>query len=69
MRNLMAKGLAAAIVMGGGLAGNPGTATAADMALRASPGAIGSCSELVFSCENGRQYPPARSRCPLPVRL
>jgi hypothetical protein len=65
MRNLMAKGLAAAIVMGGGLAGNPGAATAADMALRASPGAIGCCSELVFSCENGRQYP----LCPIAVSV
>ncbi|BAR53324.1 hypothetical protein NK6_133 [Bradyrhizobium diazoefficiens] len=65
MRNLMAKSLTAAILIGGGLAANPGAATAADMALGASPSAIGSCSELVFTCENGRQYP----LCPIAVSI
>ncbi|MBR0815960.1 hypothetical protein JQ544_30810 [Bradyrhizobium diazoefficiens] len=35
------------------------------MALRASPAAVGGCSELVFTCENGRQYP----LCPIAVSI
>nr|WP_042335614.1 hypothetical protein [Bradyrhizobium sp. DOA9] len=35
------------------------------MALRASPAAVGGCSELVFVCENGRQYP----LCPIAVSV
>ncbi|OPY98246.1 hypothetical protein A5906_31925 [Bradyrhizobium sacchari] len=65
MRNLMVKSLTAAILVGAGLTGHPGAATAADMALRASPSAVGSCSELVFTCENGRQYP----LCPIAVSV
>jgi hypothetical protein len=40
-------------------------AAAADLGLMASPGAVGSCSELVFTCENGRQYP----LCPIAVTV
>lgn len=69
MRDLMAKCLTkcltAAVLFGAGLAGNPGGAVAADMALKASPSAVGSCSELVFVCENGRQYP----LCPIAVSI
>ena len=45
-------------------AGSP--AGAADLGLMTSgPGAIGSCSEIVFTCENGRQYP----LCPIAVSV
>jgi hypothetical protein len=65
MRDLSGKLVAVAVVLGSSLAATPHHAAAADLALRASPGAIGSCSELVFSCENGRQYP----LCPIAVSI
>lgn len=41
-------------------------ASAADLGLMTSgPGAIGNCSEIVFTCENGRQYP----LCPIAVSV
>jgi len=41
-------------------------AGAADLGLMTSgPGAIGNCSEIVFTCENGRQYP----LCPIAVSV
>ena len=41
-------------------------AGAADLGLMTSgPGAIGSCSEIVFTCENGKQYP----LCPIAVSV
>jgi hypothetical protein len=40
-------------------------AAAADLGLMASPSAVGSCSEIVFTCENGRQYP----LCPIAVSV
>ncbi|WP_246583994.1 hypothetical protein [Bradyrhizobium iriomotense] len=40
-------------------------ASAADLGLMASPAAVGSCSELVFVCENGKQYP----LCPIAVSV
>lgn len=40
------------------------TAAGADLGLMAS-GPIGSCSEIVFTCENGRQYP----LCPIAVSV
>ncbi|WP_426442482.1 hypothetical protein [Bradyrhizobium genosp. P] len=43
-----------------------GPAPAADLGLMASgPRSIGNCSELVFTCENGRQYP----LCPIAVSI
>lgn len=65
MRNLMFRYLTAAVLLGAGAVASPGEAVAADMALKASPSAIGSCSELVFTCENGRQYP----LCPIAVSI
>ncbi|WP_291856126.1 hypothetical protein [Bradyrhizobium sp.] len=39
---------------------------AADLGLMTSgPAAIGNCSEIVFTCENGRQYP----LCPIAVSV
>ena len=41
-------------------------AGAADLGLMTSgPSAIGNCSEIVFTCENGRQYP----LCPIAVSV
>lgn len=42
------------------------SARAADLGLMTSgPSAIGNCSEIVFVCENGRQYP----LCPIAVSV
>ena len=42
------------------------SAEAADLGLMTSgPSAVGSCSEIVFTCENGRQYP----LCPIAVSV
>jgi hypothetical protein len=38
---------------------------AADLGLIASPAAVGSCSELIVTCENGREYP----LCPIAVSI
>lgn len=65
MRDLMLRYSTAVVLFGAGVAAHPGGAVAADMALKASPSAIGSCSELVFTCENGRQYP----LCPIAVSI
>jgi hypothetical protein len=40
-------------------------ASAADLGLMTSPGGVGSCPEIVFTCENGRQYP----LCPIAVSV
>ncbi|MFG3595129.1 hypothetical protein [Bradyrhizobium sp. RDI18] len=41
-------------------------AGAADLGLiAAGPGSIGNCSEIVFTCENGRQYP----LCPIATSI
>lgn len=44
---------------------NPQLAAAADLALKAAPSSVGSCSEIVFACENGRHYP----LCPIAVSV
>lgn len=64
MRNRSGK-LIATVVFGLLLTAASRPAAAADLALRASPAAVGSCSELVFTCENGRQYP----LCPIAVSV
>jgi hypothetical protein len=41
-------------------------AAAADLGLMTSgPGAVGACSEIVFTCDNGREYP----LCPIAVTI
>lgn len=41
-------------------------AASADLGLMTSgPAAVGNCSEIVFTCENGRQYP----LCPIAVTV
>ncbi|WP_234680673.1 hypothetical protein [Bradyrhizobium monzae] len=66
MRNRPGKLIAAAVVvLGSSLAASVHPAAAADLGLMARPTAIGNCSELVFTCENGRQYP----LCPIAVSV
>jgi hypothetical protein len=58
---MRAKFIALSVLLGFASSG----ASAADLGLMASPGAVGGCSEIVFSCENGRQYP----LCPIAVSV
>jgi len=45
---------------------NPHVAAAADLGIMTSgPSSVGSCSEIVFTCENGRTYP----LCPIAVSV
>jgi hypothetical protein len=45
---------------------NPQPAAAADLGLMTSgASAVGRCSEIVFTCENGREYP----LCPIAVTI
>lgn len=64
MRGGFGKFLTTAIFLGFAASVNP--AAAADLGLMTSgPGAVGSCSEIVFTCDNGRQYP----LCPIAVSI
>ena len=58
------KFITTAIFVGFAMITNP--AAAADLGLMTSgPSAVGSCSEIVFTCENGRAYP----LCPIAVSV
>jgi hypothetical protein len=64
MRAGFGRFIAAAIFFGFAASVNP--AAAADLGLMTSgPSAVGSCSEIVFTCEDGRQYP----LCPIAVSI
>ena len=63
MRAGFAKFIMTAAFIGAAAAMNPGTAAAADLGLMTS--GRGGCSEIVFVCENGRQYP----LCPIAVSV
>jgi hypothetical protein len=66
MRAVFGKFISIAIFLGFVVSVNPQTAAAADLGLMTSgPSAVGSCSEIVFTCENGRQYP----LCPIAVSI
>jgi hypothetical protein len=66
MRAVFGKFITIAIFLGFVVSVNPQTAAAADLGLMTSgPSAVGSCSEIVFTCENGRQYP----LCPIAVSI
>jgi hypothetical protein len=66
MRAGFYKFVATAIFLGFAVGANSHSAGAADLGLMTSgPGAIGSCSEIVFTCENGRAYP----LCPIAVSI
>jgi len=56
--------VATALFVGSAFVANP--AAAADLGIMTSgPSAVGSCSEIVFTCENGRSYP----LCPIAVSV
>jgi hypothetical protein len=58
--------VATALFVGFAFVGNPHSAAAADLGIMTSgPGAVGRCSEIVFTCENGRTYP----LCPIAVSV
>jgi hypothetical protein len=62
MRAGFGKFVTIAIFFGFAISVNP--ASAADLGLRTS-GPVGSCSEIVFTCENGQSYP----LCPIAVSI
>jgi hypothetical protein len=50
--------VASVLALSATLSGNSRPAAAADLGLiTKGPASVGSCSEIVFTCENGRQYP------------
>src|SRR5213592_4555717 len=66
MRAGLYKFFATAIFVTLAAGANPHSAAAADLGLMTSgPSAVGSCSEIVFTCENGRAYP----LCPIAVSV
>jgi hypothetical protein len=64
MRAGFGKVLLSAIFLGLAVGASPQPAAAADLGLMSS-GPIGGCSEIVFVCENGQQYP----LCPIAVSV
>jgi hypothetical protein len=66
MRAGFYKFVATAIFLGFAVTVNSHSAAAADLGLMTSgPSAVGSCAEIVFTCENGREYP----LCPIAVSI
>jgi hypothetical protein len=66
MRIGFGKFVTTAIFLGLAVSANPHPVAAADLGLMSSgPSAVGRCSEIVFSCENGREYP----LCPIAVTV
>jgi hypothetical protein len=60
------KFITTAIFVSFAMSATPHAAAAADLGLMTSgPSAVGSCSEIVFTCENGREYP----MCPIAVSV
>ena len=66
MRAGFFKVVATALFTGFAFLAGPQPAAAADLGIMASgPRSVGSCSEIVFTCENGRTYP----LCPIAVSV
>ena len=66
MRAGFSQFLTTAVFLGFAVSGAVHPAAAADLGLRTSgPSSVGSCSEIVFTCENGHQYP----LCPIAVSI
>ena len=65
MRAGFGKFIISAIFLGFAVGASPQTVAAADLGLMTAPGAVGGCSEIVFVCENGQQYP----LCPIAVSV
>ena len=60
------KFISGAILIGGVVGANSLPVTAADLGLMTpGPSAVGRCSDIVFTCENGREYP----LCPIAVSI
>jgi hypothetical protein len=58
--------IATALFIGFGFVANLDVAAAADLGIMTSgPRSVGSCSEIVFTCENGHTYP----LCPIAVSV
>ena len=64
MRNIFRRFVTAAMFVGCAVTINLHQAVAADLGLMSS-GPVGNCSEIVFTCENGRHYP----LCPIAVSV
>ena len=66
MRAGFYKFVATVVFVGSAFVANPHAASAADLGIMTSgPAAVGSCSEIVFTCEDGRSYP----LCPIAVSV
>ena len=66
MRAGFFKFVMSSLFIGFAFAANPHSAAAADLGIMTSgPRSVGSCSEIVFTCENGRTYP----LCPIAVSV
>jgi len=58
--------ISTALLAGFAVGASPQSAAAADLGIMTSgPSAVGSCSEIVFTCENGHTYP----LCPIAVSV
>jgi hypothetical protein len=66
MRAMFGKFITAAVLFGMAICIGPRQAAAADLGLvTKGPSAFGRCSDIVFACENGREYP----LCPIAVTV
>src|SRR5436305_15025014 len=66
MRGIFGRFVTTAFLLGCVASFNAHPAAAADLGLMTSgPAAVGSCSEIVFTCDNGKQYP----LCPIAVSI
>lgn len=66
MRTAFYSYISTALLVGFAVGASPQSAAAADLGIMTSgPSAVGSCSEIVFTCENGRTYP----LCPIAVSV
>jgi hypothetical protein len=65
MRVRFGRFVISAIFLGFAVGASPQPVAAADLGLMTGPGAVGGCSEIVFICENGQQYP----LCPIAVSV
>ena len=64
MRTRLSKFVLSAVFLVFAVGASPHPAAAADLGLMTS-GPVGGCSEIVFVCENGQQYP----LCPIAVSV
>jgi hypothetical protein len=65
MRTGLYEFVSTAFFLGAAVVGLAPMAMAADMGIPVSRSAIGSCTEIVFTCENGHTYP----LCPIAVSV